>query len=678
VYLYFGITPALLLFWPYAALTGHYLSHKDAVVFFLSVGFLAGAGLLFAVWRRYFRETGVGAVAAGTLALGLANFAPMMLERCQVHEVALSCGYALTMLALAAVWSALQGGPRGGRWLAAASLAYGLALGARPSLLFGAVILLAPVAQAWRERRPSWRLWLAATGPIVLIGLGLMLYNALRFDNPLVFGDSYQLPLSEKQLFRARYLWYNLRVGFLDPARWGLRFPFVHDAAVPPPPAGYDTVDHPFGILTNIPLVWLALAAPLAWRRRPAGGERSRLRWFLAAVGLLFGMGALTLCLHDSMCVRYELELVSPLVFLAVIGALALKRVLDGRTLWRRAVGCGWGLLLVFSVALNLLASFSVRADIHINLGVRLMKAGRVDEAITEYRKAVDINPDYAQSRNNLGNALAVKGNLDDAIAQYRRALDIEPDYSGARNNFGLALFQKGEVEQAIEQYHKALEIVPHNAGALSNLGNALLTKGKLDDAMTCFRKAVAMDPEQVDAWFDLGNVFVQKGDLESAIASYRQVIRIVPNSADAHAILGEALSQKGQTKEAVASWEQALEIKPDQAAVQNNLAWSLATTPDASLRNGARAVALAGRANQLAGGGNPMFLRTLAAAYAEEGSYGLAAVTARRALDLAVAQNNDALAGRLQTEIQLYEADTPFRDGTTEGGAPTGRVAPQ
>ena len=98
------------------------------------------------------------------------------------------------MLALAGVWGALHDARRRWRWLAAASLAYGLALGARPSLLFGAIILLVPVAQAWREKRRVWPLLLAACGPIVSMGLGLMVYNALRFDNPLEFGEHYQLP----------------------------------------------------------------------------------------------------------------------------------------------------------------------------------------------------------------------------------------------------------------------------------------------------------------------------------------------------------------------------------------------------------------------------------------------------------------------------------------------------
>jgi hypothetical protein len=90
---------------------------------------------------------------------------------------------------------------------------------------------------------------------------------------------------------------------------------------------------------------------------------------------------------------------------------------------------------------------------------------------------------------------------------------------------------------------------------------------------------------------------------------------------------------------------------------VQNNLAWSLAVSPDATLRNGAKAVALAQQANQLSGGSNPDILRTLAAATAENGNYALAASTARRALELAIEQKNDALAATLQKEINRYEA---------------------
>jgi hypothetical protein len=179
-YLYFGVTPALLVFWPYAALTGHYLLHRSAVVICLSAGFLVGVGLLWAVWRRYFSKSGSGALAACTLALGLAPSAPLLLVPSDVYEVAISCGCALAMVSLALLWQALHATRSRGWWLAGASLAYGLALGARPSLMFGAVILLVPLLLAWRERlmpgrqRQLWSLGLAAAGPIMVLGLGLM------------------------------------------------------------------------------------------------------------------------------------------------------------------------------------------------------------------------------------------------------------------------------------------------------------------------------------------------------------------------------------------------------------------------------------------------------------------------------------------------------------------------
>ncbi len=148
LYLYFGVTPALVLFWPYVTLTGHYLPNKDAVVIFFALGFLVAAGLLRAVWRRYFPETKIWVVAVGLLTLGLATATLEVVSLwCDVYEVAVCCGFAFTLLALAALWCALHEPKRQVKWLLLASLAYGLAIGSRPSLLFGAIILLMPVAR---------------------------------------------------------------------------------------------------------------------------------------------------------------------------------------------------------------------------------------------------------------------------------------------------------------------------------------------------------------------------------------------------------------------------------------------------------------------------------------------------------------------------------------------------
>jgi hypothetical protein len=512
LYLYFGVTPALILFWPFTALTGHYLFHRQAVVIFCAIGFLASVGLLRALWQRYFAEVSVWVVAACALALGLATGVPMLLSRSDVWEVPVSCGYMLAMLALGAIWCALHEPERRCRWLAAASLAYGLAVGARPNLLFGAIILLVPVLQARRERRPVWALLMAATGPIILIGFGLMLYNALRFDNPLEFGQRYQLNPGQQdsiQHFSPRYLWFNFRVYFLEPVRWSGRFPFMqYDVSVPPLPPGHGgNGDKAFGILLNIPLVWLALAVPLAWRGRSAEA-RSILHGFLTAVILLFATCALTIGTFFCAERRYEVEFLPTLVLLAVVGILGLERALaptlksglPHRLVWRRAARWGLGLLLGFSVAFNLFAGVENYAMAHCYMGNALSSAGKVQEAIREYEQALRIKPDYADAHCNLGSALRRVDKLEDAIAHYEQALRIKPDYALAHNNLGVALWQTGKPKEAIRHYEQALRINPDFTEAHCNLGLAMEQAGRIREAIGHYEQALRIKPDLAEA----------------------------------------------------------------------------------------------------------------------------------------------------------------------------------
>ena len=110
-----------------------------------------------------------------------------------------------------------------------------------------------------------------------------------------------------------------------------------------------------------------------------------------------------------------------------------------------------------------------------------------------------------------------------------------------------------------------------------------------------------------------------------------------------------------------MAQFQQAQQIAPADPWLPNNLAWFLATAPQALLRNGPRAVQLAQRANQLTGGANATILRTLAASFAEAGQFSEAVETAQRALHLAEAQSNAGLVGALQSELKLYQTGKSF-----------------
>jgi len=309
------------------------------------------------------------------------------------------------------------------------------------------------------------------------------------------------------------------------------------------------------------------------------------------------------------------------------------------------------------------LSCTSANSFAHYSLGIALGQKGRGDAAIAQYRQALEINPDFVLARSNLGAAFDQQGDTDQAVAQYRMALAIQPDNAQIRVNLGNVLSEKGQFVQAMEQYHKALAINPSYEDAHFNQGIALFRKGDWEGAIAQYRAALDIRPEDAAAHNYLGMALAKAGRIDQAISSYREAMRINPRSADACDNLAAALAQHGKTKEAIEFWHKTLAIKPDQISALNNLAWPLATTLDASLRNGVEALALAEKASQLSGGRNPIVLHTLAAAYAETGRYGDASATARRALELAAVQKNGDLISTLRKEIKLYDADTPVRD---------------
>jgi tetratricopeptide (TPR) repeat protein len=330
---------------------------------------------------------------------------------------------------------------------------------------------------------------------------------------------------------------------------------------------------------------------------------------------------------------------------LAVCGFNQVSFWKEDKSLWMRALACT-----------------SENSAAHNNLGLAYAKEGAVEKSIEEFDKAIQCNPHEGELYYNRGLSYARKGDLDQAIAQFRRGLELKPAAVEIHNNLGVALLTKGLPEQALQQFQESLRIEPNNPDTHFDLGGLLLKYGKLDEADAQYREAVAMAPEKAEAFDNLGNALSMKGDDGNAIVQYEKALAIEPNNADTRCNLANALARAGRRKEAMAQYRLVLELKPDQVEVQGDLAWWLATSPEGALRDGKAAVALAAQANQSSGGGNPMVLRILAAAYAEDGNYHLAAQTAQKALDLANGQANSALVAVVQKEIQLYESGNPVR----------------
>jgi hypothetical protein len=359
-YLYFGVAPALALYWPFFALTGRYLDDTQAVFIFCTAAFLAGSVPLIKARRRYFPALGLGSDCGSMVAMGLTAMIPVLLRRTQIYEVAISAAYLFFILSLLCLYQSLHA-RRGMAWLAAASLCYGLAIASRATYVFGAACLLVPVwwstkgAESGRMREVEGPLAraCAAIVPVGLVVAALLLYNELRFGNPFEFGQ--RLTLSGvKEMgrthFSLSYIWFNCRAYLFAPANLSTFFPFVRVVSLPGKPLEHLGVEDPYGIFPNIPFVLLAFATPLAGRGRP------RLAAFAAAAAVAFLAVAAIVFSFEFASNRYMVDFLPGLIVLAVIGSWGLRTQFSGAA--RKLATAGCSVLLAWSVLFNVFAAF--------------------------------------------------------------------------------------------------------------------------------------------------------------------------------------------------------------------------------------------------------------------------------------------------------------------------------
>jgi len=303
-------------------------------------------------------------------------------------------------------------------------------------------------------------------------------------------------------------------------------------------------------------------------------------------------------------------------------------------------------------------------ARIHNNLGAALGLRGRYAEAIPEFEKALELDPQFHSIHDNLGRALLLARRADEAILSFEKGLQYYPESAQLHNHLGLALASKGRSHEARAEFTKALEIDPNYADAHRNLGRGLESAGQLDQAIPHLEKAVEIDPRFAEAHSDLGAALVREGKYAQATPHLEKALALKPDLVEAHYFLGASLYySEASVQEALAHWREALRVDPNFVPAMNDAAHALATSPDPSDRNGAEAVKLAERSVQLSGERNPVYLDTLAAAYAEVGRFPEAIAAARKALDLAAQQHREGLVESLNTRIKLYESQQPYRD---------------
>ena len=301
------------------------------------------------------------------------------------------------------------------------------------------------------------------------------------------------------------------------------------------------------------------------------------------------------------------------------------------------------------------------RAQSCANQGDALTALGRTEEAISYYRKALEVKSDYARAYYRLALALQTQNKFDQAIEHYQKSLEIEPNLADAHYHLGITLRAEGKVAEAIEGYLRAIEISPSFAEAHNNLAIELESSGQVAKAIEHYRLALAARPGFAEVHNNLAIALAAQGQLNEAIIHYREALLIQPEFARAHNNLGWILHNAGWLDEALEHFQAALRLKGDYTGALTGAAWILATHPDVEKREANEALKMALRAAELTHAKNPLILDTLAAALAATDRYDQAIKMAESAAALASSANQAALATQIHSRLQMYNRGKPY-----------------
>jgi tetratricopeptide (TPR) repeat protein len=321
----------------------------------------------------------------------------------------------------------------------------------------------------------------------------------------------------------------------------------------------------------------------------------------------------------------------------------------NAETLWTHTLGC---------TEHNALA--------HYSLGYTYSLQGKTEEVITHLREAVaadSINRKLVSDCHVLlGECLAKQGKNDESLAEYEHAVRILPTGSQYHARLAIALAAAGQFDRAIAEWRQTVRLVPTDSRAYLGLADALLDAGDADEAIAVCRVVLSHEPESVTAIVILGAALADQGKVAQAIPYLEHALKLEPRNASAHFRLGLALYDIGQSSSAIDQLNAAIQIWPDNVLMLWQTAWILATSPDSSIRNGARGVELAKKAIQLSGGHEARPFDALAAALADIEKFSTAVEAAEQASAVAQDRNDNALVDAIAKRTSLYRQGLPYR----------------
>ncbi|XP_053391132.1 protein O-mannosyl-transferase TMTC4-like [Mercenaria mercenaria] len=212
-------------------------------------------------------------------------------------------------------------------------------------------------------------------------------------------------------------------------------------------------------------------------------------------------------------------------------------------------------------------------AKVHYNIGKLHADNGNTEYAITKYRQAITLNPEYDQAMNNLGNILKDKDELFEAEQLLERAVSIRKEFAAAWMNLGIVKASLKKHEEAEKCYVTAITHRRKYPDCYYNLGNLYLEVKQYDRAVEAWTNATNLKPTHSQAWINMAVVYDNIERFEESIAVTMKALRHLPEEPQLYFNLGNVYGKKAKFEESEKYFQRAIKLSPNNAKFVANMA---------------------------------------------------------------------------------------------------------
>jgi tetratricopeptide (TPR) repeat protein len=282
------------------------------------------------------------------------------------------------------------------------------------------------------------------------------------------------------------------------------------------------------------------------------------------------------------------------------------------------------------------------------------------DKAIADFSEVIRRDPAVVPAYYGRAAVEGEKGEIDKAITDLDAAIRLNPKLSGSYVVRAVAWRHKGDLEKAVADLNQAIKLEPRNAQAYHNRGLLWNEKKAFDKAIEDYSQAIRIEPENPQGYCDRGFAWKALKQYDNAIADYSEALKLNPSDSDAYCGRGWAWREKQEFARSLSDFSQAIRIDPRDACALDGRAWIFATCPNATYRDGKKAVDVAIEACELTRWKEAYCIETLAAAYAETGDFSTAVKWQLKAIDL---ETNAKEKEDYRARLKLFQDQKPYRE---------------